>query len=109
MSPVPSGISLSLTNSYLGQDSRMRTSVGSSIGMNLYSDGRGSSFGNQLGNFNVPLGSSLPPGMSSQSFYTLKSISQHRRVVSESSREEPNMRNSLKGFVSSSYDPPSSL
>lgn len=42
--------------------------------------------------------------LSTQSYLTLRSITNHRRVVSESSQEDKTARNSLKGFLSSSYD-----
>lgn len=42
--------------------------------------------------------------LSTQSYFTLRSITNQRRVVSESSHEEKPTRNSLKGFLSSSYE-----
>ncbi|XP_050686343.1 rapamycin-insensitive companion of mTOR-like isoform X3 [Eriocheir sinensis] len=42
--------------------------------------------------------------LSTQSYFTLRSITNHRRVVSESTHEERTTRNSLKGFLSSSYE-----
>ena len=48
-------------------------------------------------------GGSLP--LSTQSYLTLRCITNHhRRLMSESSQEDKNSRNSLKGFLSSSYD-----
>lgn len=54
----------------------------------------------------VLLGSGMVTGqpLSTQSYLTLRSITSHRRVVSESSQEEKTSRNSLKGFLSSSFD-----
>ncbi|XP_064086614.1 rapamycin-insensitive companion of mTOR-like [Macrobrachium nipponense] len=48
-------------------------------------------------------GGSYP--LSTQSYLTLRCISnQHRRLISESSQEDKTSRNSLKGFLSSSYE-----
>ncbi|KAG7156669.1 rapamycin-insensitive companion of mTOR-like [Homarus americanus] len=54
----------------------------------------------------ILLGSAAITGqpLSTQSYLTLRSITNHRRVVSESSQEEKTTRNSLKGFLSSSYE-----
>lgn len=81
---------------------------GSSGALFAEDSGGGGTGGSGGGGSTTPivLGSGVATGqpLSTQSYLTLRNITKHRRVVSESTQEEKNSRNSLKGFLSSSYD-----
>ncbi|XP_071552296.1 rapamycin-insensitive companion of mTOR isoform X2 [Panulirus ornatus] len=110
LSPIASGTSLAT----LGSQST------NEVGVELRRGGRGGSIrgssgalfaedsGDRAGGSTTPVmpGTAVVTGqpLSTQSYLTLRSITNHRRVVSESNQEEKNTRNSLRGFLSSSYE-----
>nr|XP_027221348.1 rapamycin-insensitive companion of mTOR-like isoform X1 [Penaeus vannamei] len=116
LSPIASGASLSTIGSQavieggvdLMRGTRGGSIRGSSGALFAEDSGGGGTGGSGGGGSATPgvLGSGVATGqpLSTQSYLTLRNITKHRRVVSESTQEEKNSRNSLKGFLSSSYD-----
>lgn len=112
MSPIASGTSIATMESQSfgeGGVELRRWGRGGSIRGSSGALFAGEDSGDRTGGSTTPVMPSsavvatLQP-LSTQSYYTLRSITNHRRVMSESSQEEKNTRNSLKGFLSSSLE-----
>nr|XP_053655508.1 LOW QUALITY PROTEIN: rapamycin-insensitive companion of mTOR-like [Cherax quadricarinatus] len=110
LSPIASGASLATIGSHATAEGGVELRRGGRAGSIRGSSGAlfaEDTVDRAAGNTTpVMLGASIVTGqpLSTQSYLTLRSITNHRRVVSESSQDEKTTRNSLKGFLSSSYD-----
>ncbi|XP_069163639.1 rapamycin-insensitive companion of mTOR-like isoform X1 [Procambarus clarkii] len=110
LSPIASGASLATLGSQATAEGGVELRRGGRAGSIRGSSGAlfAEDPGDRTAGSTTPImhGASVITGqpLSTQSYLTLRSITNHRRVVSESSQEEKTARNSLKGFLSSSYE-----
>ncbi|KAG0730302.1 Rapamycin-insensitive companion of mTOR [Chionoecetes opilio] len=109
LSPIASGTSLATLGSQTmaegGSELRRGGRCGSIRGSSgaLFAEDSADRGGGSTTPVIPGLGAVTSQPLSTQSYFTLRSITNHRRV-SESSHEEKSTRNSLKGFLSSSYE-----